>query len=189
MIQQNQSTAQNPTITFALDGEAIPLKNIKVNPSLQFQDKDQSGQTSSTAIAEQGIKPQELRVTGVINFIDEKILARLFTLARATENGKLKRYRVANHTAKAINFRIGTFTSNIDASEIDGKMAWQVTFTLREHLSVSEKKEARATGQAKAKTQTGNPKDPTKGTSAKEEKDELSWFEREVLKPIDDMGN
>ncbi|MGZ0010408.1 baseplate complex protein [Providencia hangzhouensis] len=187
MIQQNQSTTQNPTITFALDGEAIPLKNIKVNPSVQFQDKDQSGQTSSTAVAEQGIKPKELRVTGVINFTDAKILTRLFALAEAKDGGKLKRYRVANHTAKAINFRIGTFTGNIDASEIDGKMAWQITFTLREHLSVSEKKDARAAGQAQAKKQTGNPKAPT--GAAKEEKDELTWFESTVLKPIDDFGN
>ena len=187
MIQQNQQTAQNPTITLALDGEAIPLKNIKVNPSVQFQDKDQSGQTSSTAVAEQGIKPKELRVTGVINFTDNKILSRIFALAEAKDGGKLKRYRVANHTAKAINFRIGTFTGNIDASEIDGQMAWQVTFTLREHLSVSEKKDARAAGQAQAKKQTGNPKVPTAG--ATEEKDELSWFEQKVLKPIDDLGN
>ncbi|WP_430442312.1 hypothetical protein ACLI07_08190 [Providencia huaxiensis] len=187
MSQQNQSTAQNPTITFALDGEAIPLKNIKVNPSVQFQDKDQSGQTSSTAVAEQGIKPKELRITGVINFVDDKILTRLFALAEAKDGGNLKRYRVANHTAKAINFRIGTFTGNIDASEIDGQMAWQVTFTLREHLSVSEKKDARAASQIQAKKQTGNPKAPT--GAAKEEKDELTWFESTVLKPIDDFGN
>ncbi|UBX30511.1 baseplate complex protein [Arsenophonus apicola] len=187
MIQQNQLTAQNPTITLALDGEAIPLKNIKVNPSVQFQDKDQSGQTSSTAVAEHGIKPKELRVNGVINFTDDKILTRLFALAEAKEGGKLKRYRVANHTAKAINFRIATFTGNIDASEIDGQMAWQVTFTLREHLSVSEKKDARAAGQVQAKIQTGNPKVPT--SAAKEEKDELTWFESTVLKPIDDFGN
>lgn len=186
----NQSINQKPTtIIFALDGEAIPLKNIKVNPSVQFQDKDQSGQTSSTAVAEQGIKPKELRVTGVINFTDDKILSRLFALAEAKDGGKLKRYRVANHTAKAINFRIATFTGNIDASEIDGQMAWQVTFTLREHLSVSEKKDIRAAGQVQAKKQTGNPKAPVKGTSAAEEKDELTWFESTVLKPIDDFGN
>ncbi|HHR6207186.1 TPA: hypothetical protein ACS71B_002168 [Providencia alcalifaciens] len=187
MNPQNQSTPQNQTITFALDGEAIPLKNIKVNPSVQFQDKDQSGQTSSTAVAEQGIKPKELRVTGVINFTDHKVLTRLFALAEAKENGKLKRYRVANHTAKAINFRLGTFTGNIDASEIDGQMAWQITFTLREHLSVSEKKDIRAASQVQAQKQTGNPKAPIAAST--EEKDELTWFERTVLKPIDDWGN
>lgn len=169
----------------ALDGEAIPLKNIKVNPSVQFQDKDQSGQTSSTAVAEQGIKPKELRVTGVINFTDPKVLTRLFALAEAKEEGKLKRYRVANHTAKAINFRIATFTGNIDASEIDGQMAWQITFTLREHLSVSEKKtlSRQEKYRPKANRQPQSPYHPVK-----RRKDELNWFERTVLKPIDDWG-
>lgn len=182
MMQQNQPVTQNPTITFALDGEAIPLKNIKVSLSVQFQDKDQSGQTSSTAVAEQGVKPKELRITGVINFTDGATLARLFTLAEAKENGKLKRYRVANHTAKSVNFRIGTFTGNIDASEINGQMAWQVSFTLREHLSVSEKKEIRAVSKVKAKVQTGNPKAPT--TQAKEDDVELNAWEK-ILQKVD----
>ncbi|CDG95146.1 conserved hypothetical protein [Xenorhabdus bovienii str. puntauvense] len=65
-------------------------------------------------------------------------------MAEAKENGKLKLYRVANLTAQAINFRIGAFTSTLDASKVDGKQAWQVTFTLREHLSVSDAMPGRA---------------------------------------------
>ncbi|EJX1223509.1 hypothetical protein ODH75_004400, partial [Cronobacter sakazakii] len=42
------------TIMLALNGEAIPLKNMRVTISQQFQDKDQSGQTSATTKAEQG---------------------------------------------------------------------------------------------------------------------------------------
>ena len=34
--------------TLALNGEAIPLKNMRVTLTQQFQDKDQSGQTSAT---------------------------------------------------------------------------------------------------------------------------------------------
>ncbi|MBI0566168.1 hypothetical protein F6Q05_22470, partial [Pectobacterium parmentieri] len=63
-------------ITLALDGEAIALKSLTVTPSMQFQDQDQSGQTSSTANAEQGIKPKELRVSGIIPFTEAKILTR-----------------------------------------------------------------------------------------------------------------
>ncbi len=55
----------------------------------------------------------------------------------------------------AINFRIGTFTNTIDASKIDGKQAWQVTFTLREHLSVAENRDARTAGNVQAKKQIG----------------------------------
>ncbi|BAE73523.1 conserved hypothetical protein [Sodalis glossinidius str. 'morsitans'] len=127
----------------ALDGEALPLKSLMVTPTMQFQEKDQSWQTSSTANAEQGIKPKELRVSGVIPFTESEGLTRLFALAGATEGGRLKRYLVANHTAQAINFRLATFSGSIEAPKQDGKQAWLVTFTLREHLSVPEKKDAR----------------------------------------------
>lgn len=42
--------------TLALNGEAIQLKNMRVTVSQQFQDKDQSGQTSATTKSEQGAK-------------------------------------------------------------------------------------------------------------------------------------
>ncbi|ETS32994.1 hypothetical protein BB987_13710 [Photorhabdus temperata] len=168
-------------ITLALDGEAIPLKSLTVTPSVVFQDTDQSGQSSSTAVAEQGIKPKELRVTGIIPFTEQKTLSRLFALAEAKDKGNLKRYRVANLTAGAINFRIGTFTHTLDASKIDGKQAWQVTFTLREHLSVAENRDARTADNIQAKKQTGQG-----AAAAKEAPEKLSWFERKVLKPIND---
>lgn len=180
------------TIVLALNGEAIPLKNLSVTPSMMFQDKDQSGQSSSTAVAEQGIKPKELRITGILPFTESKALTRLFALAEAKDGGNLKRYRVANMTAQAINFRIGTFTNSIDASKIEGKQAWQITFTLREHLSVSEKREARANGKVAAKKQgttagagTGKTGKPGEGTQEEEYK--LNWFEENMLKPVNDM--
>ncbi len=173
------------TIILALNGEAIPLKNLSVTPSMMFQDKDQSGQSSSTAIAEQGIKPKELRITGTLSFTEAKALSRIFALAETKEGGNLKRYRVANLTAQAINFRIGTFTNSIDASKIEGKQAWQVTFTLREHLSVSEKREARANGKITAQKQGGTASGK-KGANLPEESEQLTWFEEKVLKPIND---
>ncbi len=39
-----------------LDGEPITMKSMRVSASMQFQDKDQSGQTSSTSSAEQGAR-------------------------------------------------------------------------------------------------------------------------------------
>ncbi len=176
------------TIVLALNGEAIPLKNLSVTPSMMFQDKDQSGQSSSTAVAEQGIKPKELRITGVLPFTEKKALTRLFAMAEAKDGGNLKRYRVANMTAQAVNFRIGTFTGSLDASKIEGKQAWQVTFTLREHLSVSEKREARANGKVTAQKQgaAGAGKNGKAGAGAQEEPEKLTWFEEKVLKPINE---
>lgn len=172
------------TALLALDGEGIAMQNMLVSPSMQFQEKDQSGQTSSTANSEQGIKAKELRVTGLITFDDQDVLQRLFQLASATEaSGSLKTYRVANSTATAINFREGTFTGQIDAAPQEDRLAWQVSFTLREKGSVPEKKQARK-GNATASTKqtaTGGG-----SSAADEDSDKMSWFEQRVLKPVND---
>lgn len=171
-------------VAFALNGEAIRLRDMKVTPTMQFQDKDQSGQTSSTAKTEQGIKAKELRVSGVIPFSEAGILKRIFELAQSRGgNGKLKVYRVANLTANTIGFREGVFTGTIDAPPLDGKMAWLVTFTLSERQSVPEKREARANAKISAQKQSG-----VNGSSGGgDESDKLSWFESTVLKPINDV--
>ncbi|EOG6953858.1 hypothetical protein ND446_02600 [Yersinia ruckeri] len=170
-------------VMLALDGEAIPLKGLTVTPTMQFQEKDQSGQTSSTATAEQGIKAKELRISGLVPFSTPEVLTRIFALAEAKgAGGGLKRYRVANQVAQAINFRQATFTGAIDAPKQDGKMAWLVTFTLKEFMSVPEKKEARAGSKTEAKKQGAG----VSGSDAAEDADKLSWFERKVLKPVND---
>ncbi len=154
-------------IVLALDGEAILLRNITVSATMQLPDKDMSGQSTSTTSAQQGNKAKELRVSGIIDFNDDAILTRIFQLAEATEsNGAKKTYRIANATAKAINMRQGVFSGGIDATEQQGKMHWQVTFTLREKLSVPEKASARSGSQktiARQQTQNGSEKAPDKG--------------------------
>ena len=149
-------------IVLALDGEAILLRNITVSVTMQLPDKDMSGQSTSTSSAQQGSKAKELRVSGTIDFNDEPILTRIFQLAEATEkNGAKKTYRIANATAQAVNMRQGVFSGGIDATEQQGKMHWQVTFTLKEKLSVPEKAAARSGAQKTiAKQQTQNGSEP-----------------------------
>ena len=174
------------TALLALDGEGIAMQNMLVSPSMQFQEKDQSGQTSSTANAEQGIKAKELRVSGLVTFEDEAVLQRLFQLASATEaSGALKKYRVANATATAINLREATFTGQIDAVPQEDRLAWQVSFTLREKGSVPEKRQARK-GNATASTKQTGSKSAGSAAGADEPADKMSWFEEKVLKPVND---
>lgn len=175
------------TALLALNGEGITMQNMLVSPSMQFQEKDQSGQTSSTTNSEQGIKAKELRVSGLVTFDDEAVLQRLFQLASATEtSGALKTYRVANATAAAINFREATFTGQIDAVPQEDRLAWQVSFTLREKNSVPEKRQARK-GNATASTkQTGTAGGGSGVSAADEPADKMSWFEEKVLKPVND---
>ncbi|HFJ4329180.1 baseplate complex protein [Serratia liquefaciens] len=174
-------------IMLALDGEAIPLKEILVTPQMQIPDKDQSGQASSTATAEQGVKAKELRISGVIPFKTPEVLSRLYALAEAKgSNGAMKRYRVANKTAQLVNFREGMFSGSIDAAPQTNKMAWLVNFTLKEQDSVAEKAAARTAGSVKNKTQTAKGASGTPGAAAGEEgKQELTSFEK-FLKKIDD---
>lgn len=172
------------TALLALDGEGITMQNMLVSPSMQFQEKDQSGQTSSTANAEQGIKAKELRISGLITFDDQAVLQRLFQIASATESsGALKTYRVAHETATAINFREGTFTGQIDAVPQEDRLAWQVSFTLREKGSVPEKRQARNANKTASTKQTGAGGG---SASADETPDKMSWFEEKVLKPVND---
>ncbi|EAB8055730.1 hypothetical protein EXB42_19235 [Salmonella enterica subsp. enterica serovar Agona] len=173
----------NPTL--ALNGEAIQLKNMRVTITQQFQDKDQSGQTSSTTKSEQGMKGKELRVSGEVPFKNKEILRRIFELASATDtSGQRQKYRVAHEQARAVNFREATFTGTLDAPQQDGKMSWLVTFTLTEHISVQEKKEARASSKTTAKKQGGATGGA--GQSADEDDEKMTWFERKVLKPVND---
>lgn len=172
----------NPTL--AINGEGIPLKNMRVTVSMQIQDKDQSGQTSATTKAEQGVKGKELRISGEIAFSNPALLKRIFELASATNaSGERQKYRIAHEVARAVSFREATFTGNVDAPQLDGKMAWLVTFTLTEHASVQEKREARASGKTTATKQTGSTGG---GQAAAESEEKLTWFERRVLKPVND---
>lgn len=176
----------NPTL--ALNGEGIPLKNMRVTVSMAFQDKDQSGQTSSTAKAEQGIKGKELRISGEIGFSDIALLKRIFELASATDaSGQRQKYRVAHEMARAVSFREATFTGNVDAPQQEGKMSWLITFTLTEHVSVQEKREARASGKTTATKQTGSGSAGGRGQAAGESEEQMTWFERKVLKPVNDV--
>ncbi|NNS05983.1 hypothetical protein [Erwinia sp. JH02] len=173
--------------TFALDGEGILLKSIRITLSMAFEEKDQSGQTSSTATAEQGIKAKELRVSGLVPFSTPEVLKRIFELASARDGGgKLKVYRIACLETRNVNFREGTFTGNIDAPRQDKEMAWLVTFTIKERLSVDEKKQARASGKISATKQGASGSGAGGGVAAAEDEEKMTWFERKVLKPVND---
>lgn len=171
------------TTLFALDGEGVWMDQLLVSPSMQFKDQDQSGQTSSTTSSDQGIKAKTLRVTGQIAFDREEHLQRIFEMAIATDkSGARKTYRVAHPTATIIKFREGTFTGEVAAIQQTDLLVWQVSFTLSEKVSVPEKREARKGNQTGATKQNGSGT----GGAAQEDDTEMTWFEKKVLKPIND---
>lgn len=177
------------TTMLTLDGEPIVMKSMRITASMQFQDKDQSGQTSATSSSEQGAKAKELDVTGLIPFKEEEQLARLFELAdNKAKGGQRHIYRVGSLLAKSIKVRQAKFAGRITATEQEGLLAWQVQFTLREHNSVPEKREQRLPGKAATIGQgTGNTSAAKPGGGeATGDSEKLSWFESNVLKPAED---
>lgn len=175
-------------IILALSGEAIMLKNMIVSISMQIAEQDQSGQTSATTKSEQGVKAKELKVSGLVDFDTPEILIKIYALGEATDGGgKMQKYRVASLLAQSVNFREATFSGSVEAIEQVDKMAWQVSFTLKEHVSVSEKRQARA-GKQKAKTQTSTSTqggdDAPAVEDLSEEEETRTWFEEKVLEPI-----
>lgn len=177
------------TAMLTLDGEPIVMKSMRISVSMQFQDKDSSGQTSSTSSSEQGEKAKELDISGLVPFKDEQTLSRLFELADAKgDGGKRHIYRVGSLLAKSVKVRQAKFAGRITASEQEGLLAWQVQFTLREHNSVPEKREQRMPkAPAKIGQGTDNTSAAKSGGKGGDDEPDLNGFERYVLKPVNDM--
>ncbi|GHA05484.1 baseplate complex protein [Oceanisphaera arctica] len=178
----------------ALDGEIIRLKSPRLTLSMEFKEKDTSGQTSGTSGAEQGEKGKELQVTGLIPFVDQMALARLFELAQDKGDGNERKiYRIGCELAEAVKIYQVKFAGRIMAPEQEGLLAWRVSFTLREHLSVPEKREQRRIkpdaiiGQATEGTQPVAPAGAISG-DGQDQQPELGRVGR-FFKRIDDaMG-
>ena len=139
----------------ALDGELLTLKSPRIHLTMELKDADMSGQTANTDTAEQGTKGKMMAVTGLISFKTPEVLNRLLLLAQQTKDGKRKIYRIGNELAKAMKIRQVKFTGRVQSDEQENLMAWKVSFTLREYLSVPEVKAQRdAENQSPAKTET-----------------------------------
>ncbi|HEA3268074.1 hypothetical protein ABWE90_05735 [Pasteurella multocida] len=181
---------RNPSVQLALDGKPIYLHDININASVKRDDKDMSGQKSSTKKTDKGVKAKELNVVGVIPYDRREWLTNLFNLAEAeNEKGEQVKYRVSCLIAEAINMREVQFTGQVSATEMGGRLAWQVSFTLREVNSIAEKKEQRKP-KPKAKTQAesapvAEPSKPTAGAPKAEEKPAQAE-DKSIWKQIDD---
>ncbi|WBY65455.1 hypothetical protein FP3_000024 [Pasteurella phage vB_PmuM_CFP3] len=180
---------RNPSVQLALDGKPVYLHDININASVKRDDKDMSGQKSSTKKTDKGVKAKELNVIGVIPYDRKEWLTNLFNLAEAeNEKGEQVKYRVSCLIAEAINMREVQFTGQVSATEMGGRLAWSISFTLREVNSIAEKKEQRKP-KPKAKTQgesapVAEQSKPTASAPKAEEKPQAE--DKSIWKQIDD---
>ncbi|MGB0894010.1 MAG: DNA-binding protein [Parashewanella sp.] len=146
----------------ALDGELLRIKQCKIDLSQQLAEQDSSGQTSATSSTEQGDKAKVLTVTGIVPFADKVMLTRLFELATEKDTvGHRKVRRVSSDISKAVKIRQVKFFGTISAPSHYSLKAWNISFQLREHLSVAEVAETRRqVEKAEAEQTTENTTSP-----------------------------
>lgn len=174
----------------ALDGQLLALKSPRINLSMEIKDKDMSGQTANTGTAEQGTKGKVLTVTGLIPFKTPDVLNQLLVFAEQTESGKRKIYRIGNELAKAMKIRQVKFTGRVQSDEQENVMAWKVSFTLKEYLSVPEvKAERERDNQSQAKTQATDSTEkvtakPHAAVSQSPEQEPITGFAK-ILQSVD----
>lgn len=135
---------RNPSVQLALNGTPIYLNNILMSVSVKREEKDMSGQKSSTKKSDKGVKAKELNVTGFIPYARREWLTDLFNLAESEDGkGEQSKYRVSCTIAEAVNMREVQFSGEVTAAEQSGQLGWAISFTLREVNSVAEKKDQR----------------------------------------------
>ncbi|OBY51093.1 hypothetical protein BBB48_06725 [Haemophilus parainfluenzae] len=135
---------RNPSVQLALNGTPIYLHNIMMSVSVKREEKDMSGQKSSTKKSDKGVKAKELNVTGFIPYDRKEWLTDLFNLAESEDGkGEQSKYRVSCTIAEAVNMREVQFSGEVTAAEQSGQLGWAISFTLREVNSVAEKKDQR----------------------------------------------
>lgn len=184
--REQQANKRNPSVQLALNGTPIYMHNLMTSVSVKREQKDMSGSKSSTKNSEKGVKAKELQVSGIIPYERKEWLTTIFNLAEAeTGKGEQAKYRVSSVTAEAVNMREVQFADSVTAQEMEDRLAWQVSFTLREVNSVAEKKEAR---KAKPQVKTQGEKAPVAQSSQpqaaeQEEKDKRKGW----AKNLDDM--
>ena len=139
--EKTQENKNNPSVQLALNGTPIYMYNLMSSVSVKREQKDMSGSKSSTKNTEKGVKAKELQVSGIIPYDRKEWLTTIFKLAEAeTGKGEQEKYRVSSVTAEAVNMREVQFADSVSAQEMENRLAWQVSFTLREVNSVAEKK-------------------------------------------------
>lgn len=135
---------RNPSVQLALNGTPIYLNNILMSVSVKREEKDMSGQKSSTKKSDKGVKAKELNVTGFIPYSQKEWLTKLFNFAESEDGkGEQSKYRVSCTIAEAVNIREVQFSGEVSAIEQSGQLGWAISFTLREVNSVAEKKDQR----------------------------------------------
>lgn len=132
-------------MTLRLNNKMVNGKEMNISIKLPFKDSDLSGQGSGTESAETGTKAKEMTVSLVVPFEYPEWLTEITEFAEAidTATGRRLVYRVGNEAADAMKFYQACFSGELNVIELTDPLAWKVSFSMREKLSVPERKQQR----------------------------------------------
>lgn len=172
--------------TLVLNNQSISGKDLTVTLKMVYKSSDASGQGSSTDTLEQGIKAKSLFIKYKIPYDKKDWLKEITKIAESVDDkGKLTIYRIINDTANTMGLYKVFFSGELSVVDTNEVQYWTVTFTLKEKLSVPERKQQRENLPAAAQQGLGS------STGAAVEDDnippnvEYTTFES-VLKVADD---
>lgn len=170
-----------------LDDFEFPSDELQVTCDLGINDKDMGGSSSSTESSINGFEPIIINVSLLIAFVDGDVVSEIKNLAQAVDDkGAQIVYSILDRTSNAMGVSKVRFSSKVSLRELSNhKQGWTLSFTLKEHRSVAERKDERLTPQ-----QSTSPA-PATGTTAAttqspETKEQLTSVEQ-VLSKLNDF--
>ncbi len=124
-------------------------KNVNISASAEFDRKDLSGQTSSSAVSSAGNKPKKVSVSLQIDINKDNNLTKLMDMAEALdEKSNPIVYTVVDRQCQAMRMRQVIFAGSIQSKKDDTLQVYNVNFSLQESNTVAEKREEREKAKA-----------------------------------------
>ena len=123
----------------------ITGKNLEISSGFNIKTRALAGQSSSTARSDEGIEPATITVKFLIEYEDKEFLKKVTSIAKAlNEDQSTVVYDVVCDLSEAMDIKQVQFSKHFRvAPASETLLAWQVSFTLVEYNSTSEKEEVR----------------------------------------------
>lgn len=137
----------------------VPGTDRYVSGGFDYANDSLSGESSGTETVNKGIKPKSFTVSLKIAYENASDLTDLVRVAESVGGqGSQTIYDIVDETINAFNVRRVRFDRNFRASENESINAWDISFSLTEYSSTSEKVESRITPVESAQVATaGTP--------------------------------
>lgn len=124
----------------------VPGSDMVVNGGFEYNNDSLSGNSSGTATVNKGIKPKSFTVDLTIAKENASDMTALVRVAEGIDGaGAQTIYDIVDDTINAFNVRKVMFDKQFRVVERKDLQAWDITFTLTEKASTSEKAEQRLT--------------------------------------------